>query len=119
VRRTKPLTLELHAALELALAAALILAPYALGLAPGAIMVGVGIGALLAGLAIAGSDPASRGGLPLSAHATYDWAIGTALLCAGIVLGLAIGPGALIFFLAAGLTEFALAGSTSYRPTRA
>ncbi len=119
MRRTKPLTIELHAALELALAAALILVPYAAGLAPAAIMVGIGTGALLAGLAISGSDPTSRGGLPLSAHATYDWAIGTALLCAGIVLGLAVGSHALILFLAAGIAEFALAGSTSYSPTRA
>lgn len=119
MRRSKRLTIELHGALELALAAALILAPYALGLAPAAIMVGIGVGAVLAGLAISGSDPASRGGLPLSAHVTYDWALGTALLCAGIVLGLAVGPGAFIFFLAAGLIEFTLAGATSYRPTRA
>lgn len=119
MRRTKRLTIELHAALELALAAALIGVPYAVGLAPGAIIVGIGIGVLLAGLAISGSDPAGRGGLPLSAHVAYDWAMGTALLCAGVVLGLAVGPTAFIFFLAAGLAEFALTGSTSYRPTRA
>ena len=118
MRRTKLLTIEFHAALELALGAALILVPYAIGLAPAAIMVGIATGAILAGLAISGSDPASRGGLPLSAHVTYDWAIGTALLCAGIVLGLAVGSGALIFFLAAGLAELTLAASTSYRPTR-
>jgi hypothetical protein len=119
VRRTKPLTIELHAAFELALATALMLLPYALGLAPGSIMVGIGVGAVLAGLAISGSDPHGRGGLPVSAHAAYDWAVATGLLCAGIVLGLASGPSALIFFLAAGLAEFTLAASTSYRPTRA
>jgi hypothetical protein len=119
VRRVKPLNIEIHAALELALAGALILVPYAAGLSPGPIMAGIAIGALLAGLAISGFDPHGRGGLPLSAHAAYDWAVATGLVGAGIVLGLASGPSALIFFLAAGLAEFTLAASTSYRPTRA
>jgi len=119
VRRTRALSIEIHAALELALAAALILLPYALGLSPGSVMVGIGIGALLAGLALTGSDPTSRGGLPLSAHAAYDWAVATGLVCTGIVLGLAAGPVSLIFFLAAGLAEFTLAASTSYSARRA
>lgn len=119
MRRTKPLTIEIHAALELALAAALILVPYAVGLAPGSIMVGLAVGGILTGVAISGSDPHGRGGLPVSAHAAYDWGMATGLVCCGIVLGLASGPSALIFFLAAGLAEFTLAAATSYRPTRA
>jgi hypothetical protein len=119
VRRTKPLTIEIHAALELALGAALILVPYAIGLPPASILAGIAIGGLVAGLAISGSDPRSRGGLPLSAHATYDWAAATGLICAGIVLGFAAGPPSLIVFLAAGLAEFTLAASTSYSATRA
>jgi hypothetical protein len=119
VRRTKPLTIEFHAALELALAAALIIVPYAIGLSPGSVMVGIGVGAVLGGLAVAGSDPSGRGGLPLSAHAAYDWALATGLVCAGIVLGLASGPASLIVFLAAGLAEFTLAASTSYSARRA
>jgi hypothetical protein len=109
----------MHAALELGLAAALILLPYAIGLAPAAIAAGIGIGALLAGLAIAGSEPGSRGGLPLSAHAVYDWAAGTGLLCAGIILGFATGPASLILFLAAGAAELTLTASTSYSTSRA
>jgi hypothetical protein len=119
VTHRKPLSIEIHAALELGLAAALIMLPYAVGLSPAPVMVGIGIGALLAGLAITGSDPGSRGGLPLSAHAAYDWAVATALLGAGIVLGLASGPAALILFVAAGLAEFTLAASTSYSARRA
>ena len=118
MRRTKPLTIEFHAALELALAAALILVPYLIGLPPGSVMVGIGVGALLAGLAIAGSDPRGRGGLALSAHAAYDWGVATGLVCTGIILGLASGPGPLILFLAAGLAEFTLAASTSYSASR-
>ncbi|HEY7633191.1 MAG TPA: hypothetical protein VH817_20980 [Thermoleophilaceae bacterium] len=109
----------MHAALELALAAALMLLPYAIGLSPTAVVVGIGVGALLAGLAIAGSEPGSRGGLPLSAHAVYDWAAGTGLICAGIVLGFASGPAALAVFLAAGLAELTLTASTSYSASRA
>jgi hypothetical protein len=118
MRRTKALSIEIHAALELALGAALILLPYAIGLPPGAVMVGIGIGAVVAGLALTGYDPSGRGGLPLSAHAAYDWAVGTGLVCAGIVLGLASGPASFIVFLAAGLAEFTLAASTSYSARR-
>lgn len=109
----------MHAAIELALAATLILVPYAIGLSPSAVIVGIAVGGLLAGLAIAGSEPGSRGGLPLSAHAVYDWAAGTGLLCTGIVLGFASGPGALILFLAAGAAELTLTASTSYSASRA
>ena len=119
MRRTKALSIETHAALELALGAALILLPYSIGLPPGPVMVGIAIGAVLAGLALTGYDPHSRGGLPLSAHAAYDWAVATGLVCTGIVLGLASGPDALIIFLAAGLAEFTLAASTSYSARRA
>lgn len=114
MRRSKPFNIEMHAALELVLAGALILLPYVLGLPPGSVMVGIAVGGLLAGLAITGSDPRSRGGLPLSAHAAYDWALATGLVGIAIVLGFASGPASLIFFLAAGLAEFALAASTSY-----
>lgn len=108
----------MHAAFELALAASLMLLPYAIGLSPTAVVVGIGVGAVLAGLAIAGSEPGSRGGLPLSAHAVYDWAAGTGLVCTGIVLGFASGPAALILFLAAGAIELALSASTSYSTSR-
>jgi hypothetical protein len=119
VRRTRLLTIESHAVLELVLATALILLPYAIGLPPGSVMVGIAVGGLLVGLAISGFDPRGRGGLPLSAHAAYDWAVATGLVCAGIILGLASGPASLVVFLAAGLAEFALAGSTRYSPSRA
>jgi hypothetical protein len=119
MRRYKPLRIEMHAAFELALAAALILLPYAIGLSTPAVMVGIATGGLLAGLAISGSEPGSRGGLPLSAHAVYDWAAGTGLICTGIVLGFASGPAALILFFAAGAAELALTASTSYSASRA
>jgi hypothetical protein len=104
----------MHAAIELALAACLILLPYAIGLSPSAVAVGIATGGLLAGIAITGSEPGGRGGLPLSAHAVYDWAVGIGLICAGIVLGLASGPAALIVFLAVGSAEIALTALTSY-----
>jgi hypothetical protein len=109
----------MHAAIELALGATLIVLPFAVGLSTSAVIFGLLIGALLAGLAISGTDPMSRGGLPLSAHAVYDWAIGTGLICAAIVLGIASGATALIVFLAAGMAELTLTASTSYSTSRA
>jgi hypothetical protein len=119
VRRSRALRIETHAAIELALAATLILLPYAVGLSASAVIVGVAIGAVLAGLAISGTDPNGRGGLPLSAHAAYDWGIGGGLICAAVVLGIASGPAALILFLAAGMAEVTLTASTSYSTSRA
>jgi hypothetical protein len=104
----------MHAAIELALAAALILLPFAVGLEPSAMIAGIAIGSVLAGLAISGSEPGGRGGLPLSAHAAYDLGAAIGLICAAIILGLASGPASLILFLAAGLAELTLTVSTSY-----
>jgi hypothetical protein len=109
----------MHSAIELMIAATLILLPYAVGLSAPAAIVGFITGAMLAGLALTGSDPTGRGGLPLSAHAVYDWAVGTGLICAGIVLGFASGPAALIVFLAAGTAELTLTASTTYSTSRA
>jgi hypothetical protein len=109
----------MHAAIELALGAALIVLPFPLGLAPATVIAGIAIGAVLAGLAISGSEPSGRGGLALSTHAAYDWGAGSGLLCAAVVLGLATGPASLILFLAAGFAELALIASTSYTASRA
>jgi hypothetical protein len=109
----------MHAAIELALGAALIILPFPLGLPPGTVIAGVAIGAVLAGLAISGSEPSGRGGLPLSAHAAYDWGVGIGLICAAVVLGLGTGPASFILFLAAGFAELALIASTSYTTSRA
>ena len=119
MRRSNLLTIQAHAALELAIGASLIVLPFALGLSPASVIVGVALGGLIAGLALAGAEPASRGGLPLLAHAAYDRALGTAVAGAGIALGLADGPRPLILFLAAGLAELTLTVSTSYSERRA
>jgi hypothetical protein len=116
--RSRALRIEMHSAIELVLGATLILLPYAIGLSAPAAIVGFITGAILAGLALTGADSSGRGGLPLSAHAVYDWAIGTGLICAGIVLGFASGPAALFVFLAAGAAELTLTAATSYTPSR-
>jgi membrane-bound metal-dependent hydrolase YbcI (DUF457 family) len=112
------MTIETHAALELGVAGALIALPFILGLSPGVVMVSIALGALLGGLAISGSEPGSRGGLSLSAHAAYDWGIAIALIGSAIVLGFASGPSALLVFLTAGAAELALVASTSYSERR-
>jgi hypothetical protein len=114
VSRTNLLTIEAHAAFELALGAALIAIPLALGLSPAALIAGMAIGGLLAGVALAGFEPGGRGGLPLSAHAAYDWAFTAALACTALALGIADGARPLIVFLAAAAAELTLRTSTSY-----
>src|SRR5213078_2292799 len=112
------LTIQTHAALELAVGGALIALPFILGFSPAVVMVGIAIGGVLSGLALAGSEPGSRGGLALSAHAAYDYGVTIALLGAAIVFGMSDGPRPLLFFLAAGAAELALVAATSYSARR-
>ncbi len=73
MRRAGILSIQTHAAFELALRRRTDPAfPYALGLSPAAVMVGIAIGGVLARARLAGSEPGGRGGLALSAHAAYD-----------------------------------------------
>jgi hypothetical protein len=97
---------------------ALIALPFILGFSPAVVMVGIAIGGLLGGLALAGSEPGSRGGLALSAHAAYDYGVTIAILGAAILFGVTEGAGPLLFFLAAGAAELALIASTSYSARR-
>jgi hypothetical protein len=118
MRRAGILTIQTHAAVELAVGGALIGLPFALGFSPAVVMVGIAIGGVLGGLALAGSEPGSRGGLALSAHAAYDYGVAISLLGAAIVFGITEGAGPLLLFLAAGAAELALVSATSYSARR-
>lgn len=109
----------MHAALELALGAALIALPFALGLGSAAVILGIALGGSLCGVALMGAEASTHGGLPLSLHAAYDVALTVALLVAALVLGVAEGMRPLILFLAVGAAELTLAATTRYSASRA
>lgn len=108
------ITYPVHAALEMAAAAALIAVPIAIGLPVAAIVTAGAIGALLFGLACSATGHDERGTLPVSAHAAYDAAVAFALIAAAIAFGVAGQQAALAFLLAAGLFQLLLNVSTRY-----
>lgn len=107
------ISLPLHSAIEIALASAVMAAPFVFGLGPAALVTSVAIGAILMGLAL-GASGTGRGSIPVSAHAAYDSGIAFGLVGAGVMLGIAGDGAALLVFVAAGLAQVALSASTRY-----
>jgi hypothetical protein len=80
---TRSISLPLHSALELLGGLALLAGPFLLGAAPAGLVVGVSLGALLVGMALAGPDA-----LPLTAHQSFDLMLVAVLAGAGLGLAL-------------------------------
>src|SRR5215218_3553593 len=74
----------LRPALLIAAGSALIAVPFLLGLDAAPLVAGVLVGALAIALGLAGTEPGSRGSLPLSTQAVYD---------RGLALGLIVSAG--------------------------
>src|SRR3954454_11194670 len=85
--RTIPI--GVHAALEVAAAPALLVAPFVLGFTPLAGVLSIALGVLLIGLATSVYGDPQRGNLPLSAHAGFDYTLAVATIAAGVVAGIA------------------------------
>ena len=107
------ISLPLHSAIEIALATAVMAAPFVFGLGPAALVTAVVIGALLMGLAL-GASGTGRGSIPVSAHAAYDSGIAFGLVAAGVMLGFAGDGTALLVLVAAGVLQMALNVATRY-----
>jgi hypothetical protein len=106
--------IQLHAAAEFAFGVLLVAAAFALGLGATAVGIAILSGIVLVTLALGATEPGGRGSIPVTAHATYDWAIGAGMLGAGILFGFAGNLGALGLFLVAGAIELTLASRTRY-----
>ena len=105
--------LPIHAALELAAGIVLMTAPFALGLSPAALVTGVVLGALLAGLALQSVDTPNGRPVAVSAHYAADLGLALGLAGAAAILATEDGTAALLFGGAA-LTQLALNLSTRY-----
>jgi hypothetical protein len=104
------LPLPIHSALEMLVGLVLIVAPFALGLSTPALVAGVFVGALVAGLGLQTMDPASTS---VSAHHAADHGIALGLAGAAIVFT-SVDPAAGILFGAAALAQLALNLTTRY-----
>jgi hypothetical protein len=118
--RRGQISIHLHGAIEMLIGAALVVLPWVLGFEPESIAFSAALGALVIGLALTtSSEPGGRGGLPLAAHAAYDWGLGVGLIAAGFTFGLLEGSQPMLFFLLAGAAELLLLARTRYAPLRA
>ena len=110
------ISLPVHAALEMLVGLATMAAPFVLGFGPAGAIVGVSVGALLVGLALAGTAPAGVGRQTLSvaSHHAFDYGLATGLVGAAAVVGLAGDRIAAVFFAAAAIAQLSLNLTTRY-----
>jgi hypothetical protein len=93
---------------------ALIGVPFVLGLNAAPLVTGVIIGALTVALGLAGTEPGTRGSLPLSSQATYDRGLALGLLVSAVLFGLYGEIEALALFAVAGLAALITTSVTRY-----
>src|SRR4051812_49925398 len=105
----RAISINAHAALEVAAAPLLIVAPFALGFGYLAGALSIALGILLIGLATSVYGEGDRGNLPLSAHAGLDYTFAAATIVVGVVAGIAGGLLATVFFFWVGSPPFCLA----------
>lgn len=98
------ISLPLHGALEMLAGFALMALPFALGLSPAAAVLGVTVGALIVGLALAAAGPETDAHrtMTVATHHAFDYGLVSGLLGAALVVGLAGDrAGGIVFALAA------------------
>ena len=106
------ISLPMHAALELLTGLAVMIAPFALSFGPGGTVVAVALGAVLAGLALAGAgEPA---GLRVATHFAFDQTIVVVLVGAAVAVALAGDRGAAVTLATASAMQLALSLTTRY-----
>jgi hypothetical protein len=104
----------LRAGLLVVAGSALIGVPFVLGLNAAPLVTGVIIGALTVALGLAGTEPGTRGSLPLSSQATYDRGLALGLLVSAVLFGLYGELEALALFAVAGLAALITTSVTRY-----
>ena len=110
---SRAIPLSAHSALEIVGAPLLMAAPFFLGFGHAAGAITVALGAVLMGLAI--SSTGEQRTIPLSAHASFDYAIAVLTIVTGLMVGIAGGePLATAFLVGFGAAHLALTASTRF-----
>jgi len=105
----------IHGALEMVVGLFTMAAPFLLGFGPAATVVGVVLGTLLIGLALATTvDDAGRVALPVSTHHAFDYGFAIGLVLAGALVGIDGDRIAALTFALIGVAQFALNLTTRY-----
>jgi hypothetical protein len=110
---TRSIPHTIHAAFEVFGGAALIAAPFLLGLGQSAAIVSVVLGALVIGFAFELAGPARA--IPLSTHAAFDYLLAATAAAAGVAIGIATGEWrATVFLVGVGAAQAALTATTRW-----
>jgi hypothetical protein len=104
-------SLPIHSALEMLIGLALIGAPFALGLSTPALVAGVIVGAIVAGLALQAVEPSRT--TSVAAHHAADHGLALGMAGSAVVLATVDGSAAVLFGAAA-LAQLALNATTRY-----
>ncbi len=107
------ISLPVHAALELAVGLAVLVASVGLGLSPAGLVVGVAVGAVLVGLALQAAV-AELDRIDVAAHSASDLGLAIALAGAAVVLTVSGDPTAGVLFTAAAMAQVGLNATTRY-----
>jgi hypothetical protein len=110
---SRAIPLSAHSVIEIIGAPLLMAAPFVLGFGYTAGAITIALGAMLMGLAI--STSTDQRTIPLSAHASFDYALGTLTVVTGLLVGIAGGePLATAFLVGFGVAHLALTASTRF-----
>jgi hypothetical protein len=110
----RAIPINVHAALEVAAAPLLIVAPFALGFHYLAGALSIALGVLLIGLATSVYGDSTRGNLPLSAHAGLDYTLAALTIAAAVVAGIGGDFIATVFLVGFASAHMALTASTRF-----
>jgi hypothetical protein len=114
VSRSTLISHTLRGGLLVVAGTALIAGPFMLGLEAPALVTGVIVGALTIALGLAGTEPGTRGSLPLSAQAIYDRGLALGLILSAGIFALFGELEAMALFAAAGIAALVMTSVTRY-----
>jgi hypothetical protein len=111
----RAIPIHVHVALEVIAAPVLLVAPFLFGFGAAAGAFSIALGVILTGLAVSVYGDPARGGVPLAAHAGFDYLIAASTIVLGVLIGLATDDfAATIFMVGFGSAHLGLAASTRY-----
>ena len=93
---------------------ALIAVPFLLGLGAAPLVSGTLVGSLTIALGVAGTEPGTRGSLPLSSQAVYDRGLAVGLIASAGLFALFGEPEATALFAGAGIAALIMTSVTRY-----
>ncbi len=114
MHRSRGTSHALRSGLLVVAGSALIAVPLLLELDAAPIVTGVLVGAIAIALGVAGTEPGTRGSLPLSTQAVYDRGLALGLILSAVLFALFGELAAMALFAAAGLAALIMTAVTRY-----